>query len=161
MSLPSKPGVRTSLSTVRTSSVKAPASFRTQVKVEAPSAGIDKRVTVGSKVEPVAMQAKSRPSSHQQNLALSRRGQGVKDVTETLPELASESRKPPATLETIFSEPCTPEVKPPRMSTPYSSRHVVSPGNALALSSILGSRKKNFTSTFTPKTPKTPHSAMR
>lgn len=165
--MPSKPGVkptlssdRTSMSIVRTSSVKASASSLTRVKAGVPCASIDRRFNVGSKVEPMAMRAKSRPSS-QQNQVNSSAQQGVKDLDKTLPELVPESRKPPTTLETIFSEPCTPEAKPPRMSTPYSNRRVASPGGALALSSILGSRKKNFTSIFTPKTPKTPHSAMR
>lgn len=144
-----------------TSSVKAPASFLTRVKADAPSARVDKRFTVGPKVEPMAMQAKSRPSSHQQNQVHSSAEQTAEDLAKAPPVLVPESCKPPTTLETIFSEPCTPEAKPPRMSTPYSNRRVASPGGALTLSSILGSKKKNFTSIFTPKTPKTPHSAMR
>lgn len=66
-------------------------------------------------------------------------------------------------LETVFSasEPDTPELKGPRMSTPYSSKRVGSPCDLLQLSSIVGSRMKCLTSTWTPKTPKTPRSALR
>lgn len=66
-------------------------------------------------------------------------------------------------LDTVFSvsEPATPELKGPRMSTPYSSKRVGSPCDLLQLSSIVGSRMKCLTNTWTPKTPKTPRSALR